>query len=245
MQTLVHVSSALQRERTALKLMQQILVERRDDLRLGQLVPLGDLFDAIADGSDQPFTEKLKHEFEQARTLYSRTLRPMLLEQRSLTEEQAAGLADAPAGLLDQFRADDRLAKTLLLSALAPDVSALREMTARRLAALNHGEIRAMIPGQEGSEVVRRLRSWASRVPELKVGQEDDPSVRMQLVGVDTGAILELVAHVDNEAAHRKLFRELLLTELGIRDDGSFELEHSIVWRGSRRDRVWQRPGPV
>ena len=104
MQTLVHVSSALQRERTALKLMQQILVDRRDDLRLGQLVPLGDLFDAIADGNDQPFTEKLKFEFEQARTLYQRTLRPLLLGQRGLTEEQAAGLAEAPAGLITAFR---------------------------------------------------------------------------------------------------------------------------------------------
>jgi hypothetical protein len=235
MQTLVHVSSALQRERTALKLMQQILVERRDDLRLGQLVPLGDLFDAIADGNDQPFTEKLKHEFDRARSLYQRTLRPMLLEQRSLTEEQAAGRADAPPAVLAAFRADDRIAKTLLLSALAPDVPALRGMTARRLAALNHGTVLSMIPGQEVAEVTRRLRSWASRVPELKVGQEDDPSVRLQLVGVDTGQILELVAHVDNDAAHRRLFRELLLAELGIRDDGAFELEHSIVWRGSRR----------
>ena len=235
MQTLVHVSSALQRERTALKLMQQILVERRDDLRLGQLVPLGDLFDAIADGSDQPFTEKLKHEFEQARTLYARTLRPMLLDQRSLTEDQVAGRTEAAPAVVAAFRADDRLAKTLLLSALAPDVPALRGMTARRLAALNHGTVLTMIPGQEVAEVVRRLRSWASRVPELKVGQEDDPSVRLQLVGVDTGQILELVAHVDNDAAHRRLFRELLLAELGVADDGAFELEHSIVWRGSRR----------
>ncbi|MGQ0480081.1 MAG: hypothetical protein ACT4O0_03485 [Pseudonocardia sp.] len=235
MQTLVHVSSALQRERTALKLMQQILVDRRDDLRLGQLVPLGDLFDAIADGTDQPFTEKLKHEFDQARTLYQRTLRPLLLEQRSLTEDQVSGSTEAKPGVVRSFLAEDRLAKTLLLSALAPDVPALRGMTARRLAALNHGTIQSMIPGQEVAEIVRRLRSWASRVPELKVGDEDDPSVRLQLVGVDTGAILELVAHVDNDAAHRRLFRELLLAELGIRDDGSFELEHPVVWRGSRR----------
>lgn len=235
MQTLVHVSSALQRERTALKLMQQILVDRREDLRLGQLVPLGDLFDAIADGNDQPFTEKLKHEFDQAGTLYRRTLRPMLLEQRGLTEDQARGLAEAQAGVVAAFRADDRLVKTLLLSALAPDVPALRGMTARRLASLNHGTVQAMIPGQEVAEVIRRLRSWASRVPELKVGSEDDPSVRLQLVGVDTGQILELVAHVDNDAAHRRLFRELLLGELGVRDDGAFELEHSMVWRGSRR----------
>ena len=235
MQTLVHVSSALQRERTALKLMQQILVDRRDDLRLGQLVPLGDLFDAIADGNDQPFTEKLKFEFEQARTLYQRTLRPLLLGQRGLTEEQAAGLAEAPAGVITAFRADDRLVKTLLLAALAPDVPALRGMTARRLAALNHGTVTSLIPGQEVSEVVRRLRGWASQVAELKVGLEDDPSVRLQLVGVDLGQILDRVTHVDNPASRRRLIRELLLGELGIRDDGAFEVEHTVVWRGSRR----------
>ncbi|GEL17286.1 hypothetical protein [Pseudonocardia asaccharolytica] len=235
MQTLVHVSSALQRERTALKLMQQILVDRRDDLRLGQLVPLGDLFDAIADGNDQPFTEKLKHEFDQARTLYQRTLRPMLLEQRGLTEEQAAGHTEAPPAVLATFRADDRIVKTLLLSALAPDVPALRGMTARRLAALNHGTVMTLIPGQEVAEVIRRLRSWAGHVGELKVGEEDDPSVRLQLVGVDIGQILDRVTHVDNDASRRRLFRDLLLGELGIRDDGAFELEHPVVWRGSRR----------
>ncbi|MGI9003624.1 MAG: hypothetical protein ACR2GH_18555 [Pseudonocardia sp.] len=235
MQTLVKVSSALQRERTALKLMQQILVDRREDLRLGQLVPLGDLFDAIADGNDQPFTEKLTFEFEQARALYQRTLRPLLLGQRGLTEEQAGGLAEAPTGVLTAFRADDRLVKTLLLAALVPEVAALRAMTARRLAALNHGTVTSLIPGQEVSEVARRLRGWASQVAELKVGVEDDPSVRLQLVGVDLGQILDRVTHVDNPASRRRLFRELLLGELGIRDDGAFEIEHTVVWRGSRR----------
>ncbi|MBA3575169.1 MAG: phage resistance protein, partial [Pseudonocardiales bacterium] len=235
MQTLVHVSSALQRERTALKLMQQILVDRRDDLQLGQLVPLGDLFDAVADGNDQPFTEKLKHEFDQARTLYQRTLRPMLLTQREFTDEQAAGHDDADAGRLAAFRADDRLVKTLLLAALAPGVPALRGMTARRLAALNHGSIRTPIPGQEVAEVVRRLRSWASQVAELRVGTEDDPTVRLQLVGVDLSAILDRVAHVDSTAARRGLIRDLLLRELGVHDTGQLELEHPVVWRGSRR----------
>jgi hypothetical protein len=46
-QTLIAVSAALQRERTALKLMLQLLVDRRGDLELGQLIPVGDLWDAI------------------------------------------------------------------------------------------------------------------------------------------------------------------------------------------------------
>ncbi|WP_300007713.1 PglY protein [Pseudonocardia sp.] len=233
MQTLVHVSSALQRERTALKLMQQILVDRRDDLRLGELVPLGDLFDAIADGNDQPFTEKLKHEFDKARTLYRRTLRPMLLTQRELTEEQIEAGDGGPR--LVAFRSDDRLVKTLLLAALAPEVPAMGGMTARRLAALNHGSVRTPIPGQEIAEVSRRLRSWAGQVAELTVGGEDDPSVTLELVSVDLGQILERVTHVDNDAARRRLFRELLLGALGVTDDGAFEIGHPVVWRGSKR----------
>jgi hypothetical protein len=40
----------LQRERTALKVMLQLLVSQRQTLKLGDLVPVGDLFDAIAEG---------------------------------------------------------------------------------------------------------------------------------------------------------------------------------------------------
>ena len=47
MQTLIAISSLLQRERTALKLMLQLLVNQRHSLELGDLVPVGDLFDVI------------------------------------------------------------------------------------------------------------------------------------------------------------------------------------------------------
>jgi hypothetical protein len=92
--------------------------------------------------------------------------------------------------VLRAFRSDDRLVKTLLLAALAPDVEALRDLTARRLAALNHGTITALIPGQEVGEVVCRLRSWASRVAELQSGEGSDPSVRLNLVGVNGTKVL-------------------------------------------------------
>ena len=71
-ETLVAVSSLLQRERTALKVMLQILVDRRETLDLGEIVPVGDLFDAIAEG-DEPFTESTHHHFENARNLYPGT----------------------------------------------------------------------------------------------------------------------------------------------------------------------------
>ncbi len=235
MDTLVKASNALQRERTALLLMQQILVNRRDEFRLGDLVPLGDLFDAIADGGDQPFTDKLKHEFDQARRLYQRTLRPMLLRDRDLTEEQVAGAEPAEAGQLIAFRGDDRLVKTLLLAALIPDVSALQNLTARRLAALNHGSVKTPIPGQEVGEVARRLRRWAGHVAELQVGEGADPTARLELVGVNVDAILDEVARFDNPGARRRLVRELLFEQLGVTDTDTTPIDHMVPWRGSRR----------
>ncbi|MFZ1413851.1 MAG: hypothetical protein WAS73_04635, partial [Defluviicoccus sp.] len=49
-QTLIAVPSVLQRARTALKLMLQLLVDWRDELALGELKPVGDLYDVIAEG---------------------------------------------------------------------------------------------------------------------------------------------------------------------------------------------------
>ena len=67
---MVDISGALQRERTALKLMQQLLVDYRDTLPVGQLMPIGAIFDVLAGGADRPFTDKLRDEFEQAKRFY-------------------------------------------------------------------------------------------------------------------------------------------------------------------------------
>ena len=68
MKTLVAASSVLQRERTALRVMLQLLVDRRDELMIGDLVGVGDLFDVLAE-HNEPFTDDLKRNFEQAKDL--------------------------------------------------------------------------------------------------------------------------------------------------------------------------------
>ena len=85
-QTLIAVSAALQRERTALKLMLQLLVDRRADLELGQLIPVGDLYDAIAEG-DEPFSEGMRLHFDNAKRLYNQRLLPMLERHHGVTWE--------------------------------------------------------------------------------------------------------------------------------------------------------------
>ncbi|WP_201776719.1 hypothetical protein [Allosalinactinospora lopnorensis] len=125
MDTLVHISSALQRSRTGLKLMGQLLADRRDDLRLGDLVPVGDLYPVITKGGDKPFVDSLKVVFEAADKLYRTKLRPYLLATHSLTEEDVDRYLHRPESITDPgpgqrcqaFLGDNRLVCTLLLSA--------------------------------------------------------------------------------------------------------------------------------
>ncbi|MEA2829290.1 MAG: hypothetical protein QOF22_38, partial [Bradyrhizobium sp.] len=117
-QALIAASSVLQRERTALKLMLTLLVKRRDELRLGSLLPVGDLWDEIAIG-EQPFSDGMRIQFDNAKRLWTQKLLPML--------EQSYGVAwqDMQEGRVAADKArplnnDARLLKTLLLAALVP-----------------------------------------------------------------------------------------------------------------------------
>ena len=135
METLISASSMLQRERTALKVMLQLLVEQQETLQVGDIVPVGDLYDAVAQG-DEAFSQDMKVHFDNARKLYHEKLLPMLEAEHGARREE---LLAKPFG--DQARInfvnDDRLVKTLLLAALVPGVSSLRALNATRLAALS------------------------------------------------------------------------------------------------------------
>jgi hypothetical protein len=226
---MVDVSSALQRERTALRLMQQLLVDYRDTLPVGQLMPLGAIYDALARGGDRPFSDKLRDEFEQAKRFYER-VREFLLRRHNLTAEAAAQVPPRHA-----FRTDDLVVKTLLLAALVPNVPALRALTATRLAALNHGSVAAMIPGQEPKTVARTLRELAGEFGEIRVSGTDNPSVEISLIGVNTDEIIRQASHVDDPAARRRLIKTLLWEDFEVRDRGEFVTTRPVVWRGTDR----------
>src|SRR5690606_41010318 len=55
-QALVALSSAPQRERTALRVMLMLLVDQRETLELGSCIPVGDLYDVIASEAE-PFSD--------------------------------------------------------------------------------------------------------------------------------------------------------------------------------------------
>jgi len=201
-QTLVAVSSALQRERTALKVMLELLVQQRASLRLGDIVPVGDLFDLVTDG-DEAFSDVMRLNVENALQLYRRKLLPLLARRQKAGVDELERLADDDPRRR-AFRAEDRLVKTLLLSALVPEVEALRGLTPARLAALNHGSIRSPIPGQEGQMVLKRCQDLAAEVGEIRVGEGVDPTIAVQISGVDVEGVVQKAQNHDSVGERRR-----------------------------------------
>ncbi|MCZ2839923.1 hypothetical protein [Modestobacter sp. VKM Ac-2985] len=233
--TLRSLASVMQRERTALKVMQQILVDRRDMLTVDDVIPVGDAFEYVVDGKDV-LDAQVGALFRSATALYRDKLRPILLATHNVTLEQVLSGESVPAGYL----ADDRLAKTLLLSAVAPKVPALKELTAARLASLNHGSIVSPLPGAEVTIVLAKVRDWNRQVPEIHVsGDSRNPTIRVQLSDVDYESIVDKAKTEDNEGRRRELLKDLVRDALGLqtRDADVFGAHaQTVVWRGSRRE---------
>ena len=233
-QSLVAVSSVLQRERTAIRVLLQLLVDRRESLSLGSIVPVGDLYDAIAEG-DEPFSDGMRAIFDGAKKLYREKLRPRLCQDQGVTWEVMEGLPPTDPKR-EGFRRDDRIVKTLLLAVLAPEVEALKGLTSQKLVALNHGTYRSTIPGQEVGMVLGKLRRWQPDVSEIHLdGDVNNPTVQLRILGVDTSSILEKAANEDNPGNRRVMVRKILFERLGIAWQDTFETVHSFWWRGTRR----------
>ncbi|HEX6499648.1 MAG TPA: phage resistance protein [Micromonosporaceae bacterium] len=230
--TLVALSQALQRERTALKTMLRLLVDRRDTLQVNDLIGVADLFSELIGKGELPDEPTLRRHFETARTLYRTRLRPALLRRNNVDE---AAVESLPAH--HQFHIDDKLVKTLLLAALVPDVPALSNLTAAKLHALNYGSIISPLPGMEPQIVIQRLKDLATEAPEIRVAEGPDPVVSLELSEVDYQQILERVPTTeDTPGARRRLLRELICDELGIKtgDTISVEVPMHRDWRGRR-----------
>ena len=221
----VDLAGALQRTRTGLKVLLQLLVDRRDTLAVGQLVPVGDLFD-VFDTAGEPLSDAMRPRFEAAQRVYRRSLLPMLRAQHGLNEGDE---------LTPAFVNDSRILATLLLAALVPNSEPFRDLTARKLVALNHGLISSPVPGMEVAAVVTKLRGWAASTGEIQVGDDPyDPTVHLALSEVDTRSILDSVTAVDNPGRRRGLVRQILAEELGVATDELLQ-STTLEWRGVTR----------
>ncbi|WP_432558174.1 DUF6079 family protein [Granulicoccus sp. GXG6511] len=234
--TLKSLASVMQRERTALKVMQQLLVERRDTLTVADVIPVGDAYDLIITGAQGVVNDTGRaNQFKAAHRLFKEKIQPMLLSQHNLT----AAALDDPGAETRAYRNDERLAKTSLLAAVAPDVPALKDLTASRLASLNHGSIRSPLPGGEANTVLSKVRTWAQLVPEIHVdGETRDAIIRVQVAEVDYESIIDKAKASDSDQRQRNLVTELVLAELGLghlAPDALGTYRDKVIWRGTGR----------
>lgn len=235
--TLRTLASVMQRDRTALKVMQQMLVDRRDALSIDDVIPVGDSYDYVVTGqSGAALDPQVAALFRSATQLYQEKLRPLILRSNNLVESDVADPAARPRG----FVGDDRLAKTLLLSAVAPGVPALKALTAARLASLNHGSIVSPLAGGEASIVMAKVREWSRQIPEIRVASDSaNPTISVQLADVDYESIVEKARGEDNPGRQREAIKDLIADSLGIdlrTPDAYGAHRHTIIWRGSKRE---------
>ena len=241
-EALVALSDCLQRERTAIRILMELLVHHLPDQPLGRVVPVGDAFDALAESEDPIDDPVMKARFDRARDLYRNSFLPMIRRAHGtdsptacqrLREEHDRRLG---CSLCAQraCRNDNRLAKTLLMAALVPEAQPFKGLTVKRLVHLNHGTIASPIPGAELQVAAQRLREWASQVGALRLGDQADPEVSVHLSGIDLQPILAAAADADNPGARKNTMRRLLFDALGLAADGSI-VDTDQTYLGTRR----------
>ncbi len=197
-----------------------MLYRRRDDMKLGELIPLGDLWDVLADGTGEAFTDRLRREADAGHRFYARA-RAYLLERYGSDTAR-------------DFVAVDRFVKTLLLAALAPQLPALARLTGARIAALNLGSIRSRTV-EPARMVVTRLQELQAEFGELRSEGDQDPVFTLHLNDLDVEPLLDAVGEKDSLGARRIWVKEQLWETLGIKDSGEFVSRREFVWRGTRR----------
>ncbi len=85
----------MQRERTALKVMQQMLQDCADRLTVDHVIPVGEAFDYIIDSANStPINDAAAQTFKTARTLWTEKLRPLLF--RTAGVDESTSDADVP-----------------------------------------------------------------------------------------------------------------------------------------------------
>ncbi|MFH1464666.1 MAG: hypothetical protein ABIO70_09795 [Pseudomonadota bacterium] len=228
-EALVALSDCLQRERTAIRVLMELLVYHLPDQQIGRVVPVGDAFDALAESEDPIDDPVMKARFDRARDLYRNSFLPLVRRSHGTDNASACqrmreehdrrlGCSRCPQ---QACRNDNRLAKTLLMAALVPGAKPFEGLTVKRLVHLNHGTIASPIPGAEMQVAAQRLREWSSQIGALRLGDQADPEVSVHLSGIDLRPILASAADADKPGVRKNAMRRLLFDALGLSSEGS------------------------
>jgi hypothetical protein len=223
-ETMVALSSTLQRERTALRELTNLLVHYLPDFQMGSVVPVGDLFDVVVHGQASDISS-IQHVYEQARQTWENDLLPHIRKKNKTDDAVRCQLlresfdkARGCSGCAEKScRTQTRIAKTVLLQGIAPNASALKNLTAQKIVALNSGTLTSKVPSQEYTVAANYLRDWGTNFPAIRVEGEGNPTVRAALDSIDAKRIIETNGGLDNMQRRRVRVRDMIFAKLGVK----------------------------
>ena len=204
---LVDVTSLMQRERSALRLLYELLVIHYPKLPLGEFLPVGSAFAAIFPESGVEASKKVELMQDIHHQYYSR-LAPAMLK---MGEEPGSEFNE------ERRRALDQLVKTVLLAEVSPRLKQ-GGLTIERLVQLNAVDVEGETFRGQVRVAETDLLALSQRVPDLQVaGQGKTALVRFVLGRVSLGEVLGRArSKVDNPAQRFKVFWGALKQALGL-----------------------------
>ncbi|WP_437960326.1 DUF6079 family protein [Sorangium sp. So ce119] len=226
---LIDVSSLMQRDRTALRLLYELLLLHHPELPLGKLLPVGCAFDAIFPPAGVEGSKRVEDLRAIHRTYYQR-FRPAM--DRMLRDAKAAG-SD-----FDEKRKGelDAMVKTALLAEVSPRLRG-SSMNVERLVRLNDAEVTGETDRSKFNRVYQDLLELSRIASDLQLsgtGKSATVSVVLQNVNFS-----EMLGRARDRVAGQKLplltaFYKVLLPAFGLkREQVPGEIE--IKWRETRR----------
>jgi hypothetical protein len=75
----------------------------------------------------------------------------------------------------------------------------------------------------------------AGGVSEIRISEDVNPTLSLQLSGVDTEGIIRQAEREDNQGNRVRRVRQMLFEQLGIEGDGEFEHYHDFLWKNTKR----------
>ena len=235
-EALIILSNELQRSRTALKIMQILLMRQRDELELGELIPVGDLWSVLVEG-ETPMDQVKAKLFEKADQVDRHQIQPQLREDHEVESLEVLDPDDLDDRNTRQAYLDDqRLLHTLLVAALLQEMPMFESITPERLVALNHGTVEAFVPQAAADQIKPKLNQWSVKLNNLHLSQGHPPEVEIRLEGVDIEPLIQKANAQDNHGARMRRMRGMIYEALGADDPSKLRWTRTLEWRGDTRE---------
>ena len=223
-------------ERTALKVMLQLLVDRRDTLRWAISFRCGDLWDVVAHG-DEAFTRRWRSTSTTPSGSIPESSCPMLEKQHDRPGVDLEKAKTDDDGRNDAAVRERRPAgrRRCSLSALVPEVESLGRSApaARRAQSRDDPDTDS---GQGGTGSPRRCQgagpqAWAR----FALAKRSNPTISVQLSGVDTERSSAAKREDSRGTAIQPGRVQMLFEQIGVQREGEFEQSYELLWKNTRR----------